>query len=158
MPEASRSALKTLTDEILGKLGFSGTVSVEEPEPGRYGVSIELSSDQHFLIGQHGLNLGAFQHIVKLLSRKVLSPEETLSFVDVNRYFAEKREFLEREARKAAEETLSTGFSVTLKPMQAFERKIVHTVLASYEGVQSESIGKGEERRVLVRPRVEAAS
>ncbi|MEI9966460.1 MAG: R3H domain-containing nucleic acid-binding protein [Candidatus Moraniibacteriota bacterium] len=158
--QSSETILKNLAEGLIAKLGFVGSVRVSQKEdslPPVWQIDITLPEGQHFLIGQHGMNLGALQHLIKILGRRALAEEGTL-LVDVNNYFAEKRSFLEREAYQAAEEALKTGFAVTLKPMQPFERKIVHTALASNTAVITESVGKGDERRVLVRRREEEAT
>ena len=73
--------------------------------------------------------------------------------VDVNRYWKEKREHLRRDAEDAARECISTGRPVSLRAMLPYERKIVHAALAENERVETGSVGRGEERKVVVKPR-----
>ncbi|OGI22086.1 MAG: hypothetical protein A2808_03615 [Candidatus Moranbacteria bacterium RIFCSPHIGHO2_01_FULL_55_24] len=152
MENTPLATLQQIAETLVEKLGFSGTISVreEENDPESFFIDISLHTDQNFLIGQHGMNLAALQHILRLLCRKALGERVSL-VVDVNGYLAEKRGFLESEAEKAAQEAIETGLSVTLRPMQAFERKVVHTILAKNDRILTESVGKGEERKVLVR-------
>lgn len=146
--------IEELVTDVVRRLGFEASVAVHADEARPDGVHIRLSvsEGQHVLIGQHGLNLAALQHLLRLLCRKA-APDTPLLSVDINGYLEEKRGFLEREAREAAETALRTGFSVTLRPMPAFERRIIHTALADHPSVVTESAGTGEERKVLVRPK-----
>ena len=55
-------------------------------------------------------------------------------------------------ARRVAQRVLSSGTPITLEPMPANERRIVHVTLAEHSGVTTESIGIGEERQVVIQP------
>jgi spoIIIJ-associated protein len=73
--------------------------------------------------------------------------------VDINQYFTEKKQLLEKEAKQALDEALQNNISVALRPMLPYERKIVHAYLSANESVITESVGSGEERKVMVRPK-----
>jgi spoIIIJ-associated protein len=65
----------------------------------------------------------------------------------------EKKELLEKEALQTLEEALQNNVSVAMRPMLPYERKVVHAFLAQNESVVTESVGIGEERKVIVKPR-----
>jgi spoIIIJ-associated protein len=133
---------------ILEKASFSGEVTVKE-EKNRYQVSI-VSEDGGLLIGQGGTHILALQHLIRLCLRKENKDEEINVYIDVNGYWKEKEKILEQEALDAAKKVLDEGSSITLRPMNAHERKIVHDVLAG-EAVTTESTGVGLERRIVVK-------
>lgn len=146
--------LKNLVTNLIEKMGFSPSVEVTtgDEEELTYYCSIRVEKDQNFLIGQHGINLAALQHLVRILARKE-TIEKMNIVVDVNDYFVEKRSLLEKEVTRAVDEVLQNNVSVSLRPMLPYERKIVHAFLSSHQSVTTESIGEGEARKVMVRPR-----
>lgn len=146
--------LKNLVTNLIEKMGFSPSVEVTagDEEELTYYCSIRVEKDQNFLIGQHGINLAALQHLVRILARKE-TIEKMNIVVDVNDYFVEKRSLLEKEVTRAVDEVLQNNASVSLRPMLPYERKIVHAFLSSHQSVTTESVGEGEARKVMVRPR-----
>ena len=154
MDQSNRQeTVKTTVQELIESLGFSAVVAVSSqngPEEA-FLCMIEVSDGQNFLIGQYGMNLAALQHLVRILVRKKVG-EKVDIVVDVNNYFSDKKQLLEKEAKEALEEALQNNISVTLRPMLPYERKVIHSFLAANESVVTESVGMGEERKVVVRP------
>lgn len=149
-----RTILNDTVKDLLQRIGFSAEVKTSESIlPGdvvQYQCEITLQEGQNLLIGQHGANIAALLHVVKLAVRKQL-PENSVFNLDVNHYFAEKREFLEREATAVAKEVEETGLPATLRPMLSFERRMIHHLLATHPTVTTESVGMGSERKVLIK-------
>lgn len=115
------------------------------------GISVP-KSDSKMLIGQHGVGLSAIQHLLQtMVKQKAGDRYETFS-IDINHYWKDKYRLLHRDAEEAAHEVVSTGRPVQMRPMFAYERKIIHSVLAGNDRVETESSGRGEERRVTVKP------
>ncbi len=154
MTSQSGIAIKNIVTALLDHMGFAAaTIEVKEEEGGNsYVCEVSIVDGQNFLIGQYGMNLAALQHLTRILARKEVG-EKLDIIVDVNNYFAEKRQLLEKEAKQALEEALQKNVAVSLRPMLSYERKIVHAFLANNESVMTESAGFGEERRVTVRPK-----
>ena len=149
-----QEAIQDIVEKLVSGMDFEATVEVTEL-PGVSGgllCSIAVNDGQNFLIGQYGMNLAALQHLVRILARKRIV-EKMEIIVDVNNYFSEKKQLLEKEAMQALEEALQKNVAVTLRPMLPYERKVIHACLAGNESVETESIGQGEERKVVVRPR-----
>ncbi len=146
--------LRTILTEMLEKMGFTPGAIVVTPGTveGQYQCAITIAEGQNFLIGQYGMNLAALQHLVRIIARKQIG-ERLDIVVDINEYFAEKKQLLEKEAKEALNEALQNNISVALRPMLPYERKIVHAYLSSNESVETESVGSGEERKVMVRPK-----
>jgi len=68
----------------------------------------------------------------------------------VEGYKERRKQSLTNLAERMAERVVSTGQPVTMEPMPANERRIVHLALRDYEGVITESIGEGDERKVTI--------
>lgn len=155
MEKTRKQLIEETVAELLQKLDFEATIEVLELDDdlSTFSCMARVEKDQNFLIGQYGANLAAVQHLVRVMLRKKME-EKTNIVVDVNDYFLEKKTLLEKEAQKAAEEALRNNISVALRPMLPYERKIVHAFLAQNSNITTESIGKGEERKVRVSPKV----
>jgi len=146
--------LKSLIKEMLEKMTFSDfTLGIRE-ETGPDGENLVFNietKESDLLIGQYGVNLRSLQHVLRAMARR--KTEERLRFsVDVNDYRKEKIESLADLARNLARQVIEERRPVVLRPMSAYERRIVHMELAGNEQVKTESIGEGEERKVVIRP------
>lgn len=109
------------------------------------------TKDSNYLIGQYGVNLQALQHIARLITRKKIN--EQINFtLDVNSYRQEKNESVISLAKNIAQRVISEGRAVTMRPMSAYERRLVHMELSKNEKIQAESVGAGEERHIVVKP------
>jgi len=103
------------------------------------------------LIGRRGETLRSLQFMVNLLvSRKVQRWPQVV--VDVGNYRQRRQESLEGLARRMAERVRQSGRPLTLEPMGAFERRIVHLALRSDPTVYTESAGEGDNRKVVIYP------
>lgn len=146
--------LKNLIKETLEKMTFSDFTLGLQEEAGRNGENLVFnigSRESDLLIGQYGVNLRALQHILRAMARK--KTEEKLKFsVDVNEYNKSKVGTLEDLARSMARQAINDKRPVVLRPMTAYERRIIHLSLSENEQVQTESIGEGDERKVVIRP------
>lgn len=103
------------------------------------------------LIGRRGETLRSLQFMVNLLvSRKVQKWPQVV--VDVGNYRQRRQESLEGLARRIAERVRQSGRPLTLEPMGAYERRIVHLALRADTSVYTESTGEGENRKVVIYP------
>lgn len=103
------------------------------------------------LIGRRGETLRSLQFMVNLLvSRKVQKWPQIV--VDVGNYRQRRQESLEGLARRMAERVRQSGRPLTLEPMGAYERRIVHLALRSDATVYTQSAGEGENRKVVIYP------
>jgi len=73
-------------------------------------------------------------------------------FVDVNGYRKRRENLIVEIAQAAARKVLATKAEVELPVMNAYERRLVHTELASRPDLKTESVGENKERRVVIRP------
>lgn len=135
---------------LLEKMDFEGQVFVEQDEQNNLLVNIR-TEEAGFLIGQAGVNLDAFQHLAKVvISKKIGQPVQFM--LDVNNYRKHRIDLLKEMAKDIAKQALLKRTVLVLHPMPAYERKIIHTILAGYPEINTESVGQEPERRVVVKP------
>lgn len=158
--EDRKNEIIEITKELLRKAGFDGEVRFIESGPGggKFAtVSIESDSDLSMLIGKNGQNLGAFEHLVRLIAgRRLANPESNLHFiVDINDYRKSRTDYLIDIAKDVAQRVIQTQRAEALSPMSSYERRLVHMELASYREIQTESVGQEPRRRIIVKPQSE---
>jgi spoIIIJ-associated protein len=124
--------------------------SAHDPDVG--GPIIDLTGeDSGLLIGRRGQTLQALQFVVNMIARKELG-QSVRVVLDVEHYRQRREESLRDMASKVASRVAQTGRSITLEPMSAADRRMVHVALADYPGVRTESVGLGEDRKVTIFP------
>lgn len=112
-------------------------------------VSIE-GGDLEDLVGEEGRVLEALQELTRLAVTRETGERSRL-MLDIAGFRAGRRKELSELAERAVADVRRTGEPVKLAPMTAFERKVVHDVVAS-ASLRSESEGEGAARRVVVLP------
>jgi len=85
------------------------------------------------------------------MARRKMEEKKNFS-IDVNDYSRQKINSLGDLARNMARQAISDKRPVVLRPMSAYERRIVHMELAGNDQVKTESIGEGEERKIVIKP------
>ncbi len=108
-------------------------------------------SDMGQLIGRKGETLEALQYITRLIvSRETKSHANFV--VDVEGYKARREQSLYRLAERMAAQARRMNRTVSLEPMPANERRIIHIALRNDNTVETESVGSGKKRKVTIRP------
>ena len=114
------------------------------------GLNVYINNkDLGFLIGYRGETLYAFQNILSSVASKGIENRVRV-ILDIEGYKEKREKALEDLAEKLARTVIKTKKSVTLEPMQAYERKIIHTKLQSSDMVETRSIGEEPRRRVVI--------
>lgn len=143
--------IKEITEGFISAMGLDGQVAVSQEETqGGFLVNI-TSQEAGYLIGRNGDNLKALQQLVRLSAVKKIEEPVRLT-VDVNNYQQEALAALEESAKNLARQVAEQKMTRYLPPMNAYERRAVHTALAGITGVKTESEGEGESRRIVIRP------
>ena len=101
------------------------------------------------LIGYRGETLNAMQTILSTIANKEAENKIRL-ILDIENYREKREKTLEELAEKVSKTVLRTNKSITLEPMSAYERKIIHSKLQGNTKVETYSIGEGENRRVVI--------
>jgi len=148
LPE--KDAVKRVTeilDALLRLLGVPGKVEVLSDE---LPLSLDIKGDDlGILIGRRGQTLASLEYIIKLVVVGRLKAWLPLT-VDVEGYKKRRRDSLQRLALYLAEQVKSRRRAITMEPMPAGERRIVHLTLADDPDVTTQSIGEGENRKVVI--------
>ena len=133
---------------LLEHMDSPAQVKVTETEKGRYSVVLE-GQKLGQLIGRRGETLDAIQ---QLTNYAVNSGREKRIrvHVDAENYRAKREQSLESLARKVAGKVTKYRRSVTLEPMNAYERHVIHAALQDVPGVNTYSIGTEPNRRIVV--------
>jgi spoIIIJ-associated protein len=115
-------------------------------------VNIEIDSPA-LLIGKGGEGLDALQHILRTMLGRDMAEERKVIVIDISGYRDKKSEATERFAREKALTVLATGIPEELLPMSSYERRVVHMIVSSIADVETESVGEGKDRRVVIKPK-----
>lgn len=133
---------------ILHHMGLEN--SVVTPEEKEDGIVITLESDHYgLIIGRRGDTLDALQYLTGLAANKV-SEDYYRVTINTGNYREKRENVLKALAKKNAIQVTRTGRSVTLEPMNPYERRIIHTAVQKINGAVSHSIGEDSERRVVI--------
>lgn len=145
--EQAENNVKTFFEAIINKLGNNINYSIEKKSNG---LEISLSGDDAgFLIGYRGETMYAFQSIISTIANKGID-EKIRVWLDIEGYKEKREKTLQDLANRIARTVERTRKAVTLEPMQAYERKIIHSVLQDSKTVKTESIGEEPRRRVVI--------
>ena len=137
----------TILQELLEKMGVQADVELSE-EKGSEGLDV-LGPDLGALIGRGGENLVALQQIVSAITSRKVGRTVHVP-VDVEGYRRRREEQLREVAVRVASRVRMSGQAVTLEPMLAYERRIVHLAVQDQQGIRTESVGIEPNRRVVI--------
>jgi spoIIIJ-associated protein len=141
-------ALKT----ILGSFGVEGSV-VEEYEGDEGEIILDVvGGDLALLIGRHGRTLDALQTLVSAITSRELGFRHPV-IVDVEGYRHRRRQKLEDIARRSADRSANQHIPIRLRPMSAYERRVVHVALRDDRRVSTQSEGDDPFRVVVINPK-----
>ena len=146
--DMSYDFIKTLIADI----GLNADAELYACEDGTRRITI-VGEDASTLIGHHGDTLDAVQYLANLASaRKNAAGERDKSRVtiDIEGYRAKREETLRALARRMAAKALRNKRSVMLEPMNAYERRIIHSEIQGIEGVSTNSIGSDNNRKIVI--------
>lgn len=121
---------------------------ISQNEDGSYQVEL-VGSNLGALIGRRGETLDAIQQLTNYSVNRGQNRRVRIH-LDAENYRAKREETLERLARKTAGKALKYHRNMTLEPMNAYERHVIHAALQDYEGVTTYSTGTEPNRRVVV--------
>ena len=143
--EQIRSFLKGLLEHM----DSAAEIKIYESEKGRYKVYLE-GEKLGALIGRRGETLDAIQQLTNYSINRGGESKRARVQIDAENYREKREESLERLAQKVAGKVVKYRRNVTLEPMNAYERHVIHTALQDTPGVTTFSIGTEPNRRVVV--------
>ncbi len=112
---------------------------------------IECGDDYGIIIGKRGETLDALQYLARMVANKGRDSYKRVS-INVGNYRAKREETLKSLAHKTALRAVRQGRSISLEPMNPYERRVIHTAVQDIEGATSHSIGSDLDRRVVIAP------
>jgi len=155
--EKKKRIVDTSRVEARGKEFLQGLVklvdenAVVESEAKENEVMFTVSgSNLGKLIGFRGENLQALQLLLSGIKTRAEGPVRL--YLDIDGYKANRNQALIDLANKTAEQAIKIERNIHLDPMNAYERRIIHTTIQGREDVTTESTGEGEKRHVVVKP------
>ena len=148
--ERAKKNVEQFLSNFMEKVQNNAKFSIEMTDAG-LDVSIN-SKDLGFLIGYRGETLYAFQNILSAVASKGIENRVRV-ILDIENYKEKRVKALEDLAEKLSKTVVKTKKSVTLEPMQAYERKIIHTKLQENDMVETRSIGEDPRRRIVISPK-----
>ena len=137
-------------DTLIQKMGYKGKTSISFRRDTKIGLSID-SDDSSIIIGRKGKNLDAIQLITNVYAGN-LDPDIKV-VIDSENYRMRHEEQIIRNAYRIAEQVKRSGKSRLLDPMNPFERRLVHTALNDFGGVETKSEGEGLYKQVRIIPK-----
>jgi spoIIIJ-associated protein len=145
-----------IVEELLTRMGVDAVVKGRWGEPDAPGKVRPLLVDVHgddlsLLIGRRGETLSALQYVTRLIVGKELHRPVAI-VIDVEGYRARREETLRRLARRMADQAIDRNRTMSLEPMPANERRIIHIELKDNPKVTTESVGEGNHRKVTIIP------
>lgn len=140
--------VKEFLNELASKMNTSFNVEVNEKDDVISAVIV--TDDSGVMIGKEGKNLNAIQTILRQSLRKYGNFDIKVN-LDISGYKAKREKNIEREVRKIAKEVLKTKIEAKLDPMNSYERRIVHTIIAEYDGLVTQSEGEAPNRYVVIK-------
>jgi spoIIIJ-associated protein len=141
---------KEVLEALIKSMGITAEVSVTDSPAGELPVVLDIEGDDlGVLIGRRGQTLASLQYIVRLIVAEKLKMWVPIN-VDVAGYKKRRYESLRNLALRLAEQVQRSRRLITLEPMPADERRIIHLALAEHPDVITQSMGEGETRKVAI--------
>lgn len=140
--------IREFLEGLLQHMNSPAQVNVVLEEKGRYQVTLE-GEKLGQLIGRRGETLDAIQQLTNYAVNSG-ADKRIRVHVDAENYRAKREQSLESLARKVAGKVTKYRRSVTLEPMNAYERHVIHAALQDEPGITTYSIGSEPNRRVVV--------
>jgi len=142
--------IKELVEQIINLMGLDLEVYVEERENDFF-VNI-TGNDAALFIGKRGESIEEFQIVLNAIYNKNKPREEMKRIsVDSNSYIVKRVETLTRLAKKTAGNVIRSRREFKFEPMNAYERRVIHTALSDHDKVVTESYGNEPNRYIIVK-------
>lgn len=138
---------KAYLDGIIKRMGISAEVIAQEDDKT---VSVTIQgNDVGVLIGKRGVTLDALQYLTSLYVNKGVEIHKRV-MIDSENYRKKREETLIRLANKLADRVVKYKKSITLEPMNPYERRVIHSSLQANTSIKTYSIGDEPNRKVVI--------
>lgn len=146
--DVERKTIEFVTT-LINKMGYDATVTISARRDSKISLNIE-SENSSILIGRKGKNLDAIQLLANVYAANI--DEDAKIVIDSENYRMRHEDQIVRNAVRSAEYVRRSGRSKLLEPMNPFERRLVHTALNDFKGVETKSEGEGVYKQVRIIP------
>lgn len=141
---------KELAGELLSLMGTEAKVEVsEDKENEAIKIDIESEDEKGLLIGRRGETINSIQVVLGIMLQQKLG-EWTRTIVNIGDWRVRQEEQLRNLAEQAAERAIETGEPQSLYNLNAQQRRIVHLALVDNPDIETESLGEGRDRYLVV--------
>ena len=142
------AAIRSFLSGLLDRMDIEAEIEISERPNG--GIDVNLSGNgMGAIIGRRGETLDAIQHLTNYVINRGGEKRAHIN-IDAESYRAKREDALTHLAEKMAEKAIKYKRSMSLEPMNSYERHVIHTALQNYEGVTTASTGEEPNRRVVV--------
>ena len=138
---------KEFIEGLLKKMGVTGTVEIEEQE--EHSKAVISTEQAGAVIGYRGECLSAIQYLSNIVEQKKNKTAKRL-IVDVADYRERRDDSIKDMADRMARKVLKMRKAIKLKPMNAYERRIIHSYLQKFDGVTTHSVGVEPHRCLII--------
>lgn len=145
-----REKAEEIVSDLLRLMRLSSQLHVTE-EKNSLIIDIETAGNDGLLIGKSGSTLNAIEYVANRMLQRG-SRKSPKIILDVSGYKRRRDDFLENKALSLAEQVKSANKPVTMEPLDATDRRIVHNVLKSVSGVETKSVGHGRVKSIVIAP------
>jgi len=155
LEEKELKIIEEKTKEFFERMGLDVEIEMNylKEENDIVEINVFKIEDAKMFIGKQGLILGNLQLILRKIIKKELDKEIYLT-LDIDNYRKNKINSYKSIANSAAEEVSTTGQQKILPPLSSYARRIIHMELAKRNDVETESVGIGDQRRLVVKPKL----
>lgn len=144
--DAANKANRFLSD-VFAKMNIK--VAIRAEQNGKEMNVVLTGDDMGMVIGRRGETLDALQYLTSLVVNRA-EEEYVKVTLDTENYRKKREETLERLARKLAGKVQKYKKSISLEPMNPYERRVIHSALQSYEDITTFSTGVEPNRKVVI--------
>ena len=134
---------------LISKMGYEADVNINFRRDYKIGLEI-VSDSSSILIGRKGKNLDAIQLVANVFAGNLDKDYKVI--IDSENYRMRHEEQIVRMAFKTAQQVKRSHRSRLLEPMNPFERRLIHTALNDFDGVETKSEGEGLYKQVRISP------
>ena len=140
---------KEYINNIINGMGIDD-VQLETQRTENYIKITMHSENSSILIGKNGRTLSSIQNLLRAAISKQTNMKINV-VLDVENYKIRQEHNIERLAKKLAKEVLKTKEPITMDSMNSYERRLVHSALANFKGISTESEGEEPNRKVVIK-------
>lgn len=142
-------------NRIIKDMELNARAVVSDRSDADNGKLIRIEGEEAgILIGHHGETLDSLQYLVNLVANKREEDEDSHGYVkfmvDIEDYRAKREATLRQLAVRMAQKVLKYKKSVTLEPMNPYERRIIHSEIQNIDGVTTTSVGADNNRKIVI--------